>query len=172
MLQLQKRHAKAAKDALKALGFLDRRCRVPPADRSDAEVALPLTPSGAAGISSLTHHLSDSKDGVTCSEVSRTAPEGCICSSNGLSHDASRLQVATSPLSVSDHTVRAAHYPALQPEHAVLMQLLEKGLARLAGKRAVARNSATTPGHALQEAMRRLLANTGMRNDSQVFDLQ
>ena len=164
VLQVQKRHAKTAKDALKALGFLDRHGRVIQADRSAAEVALPLTPIGAEHIQaiacSLSHSSSDSDNRTydrASGEASRAAKDAC---SNGPC-DPGNTQLDSPTVPALLCSSESAHTAALQTERSVLTDILKKSLGRVAEGEVAARSGLIAPADALQAAVLRLLVSKG-----------
>lgn len=159
VLQVHRKHAKVAKDALKALGFLDRRCRFPAADRSDAEVALPLTPSGAAYIPAMFYSSAHPKNGLG-SSASATAATDCWQRQKGNMQNGCRSSAKAGGLKT------AADDSALHAYCHTLEQLIVDGLACPAHKQLVQRIGATSPGETLLVAVRSLLAGKGMHGTS------
>ena len=154
MLQIQKAHAKTAKDALKALGFLDRRRKVLAADRSDAEVALPVTSSGAAFLSS-------------CAESMAPQPNGAYrrVSASAAAADWSKSQIERShedPRSGIDAEATAGEMLMSQVKLQELEQLIAQGLARIVLRNAPERSSRATPGTLLHHAVVSALASKGL----------
>ena len=148
ILQVQKRHAKTAKDALKALGFLDRHGRVVNADKSAAEVALPLTPAGAASIQAITRSLShvsldcNNQNCNRASEEARRATNGAC--SNGPC-DAENMQPDSPTVPVLMCRRESAHTAAMQNERIVLTDILRRGLGRVAEAEVAARTGPHNP---------------------------
>ena len=164
VLQVQKRHAKTAKDALKALGFLDRHGRVIQADRSAAEVALPLTPIGAEHIQaiacSLSHSSSDRDNGTynrASGEARRAAKDAC---SKGPC-DPRNMQLDSPTVPALLCSSESAHTAAMQTGRSLLTDILKRSLGRVAEGKVAARNGLIAPADALQAAVLRLLVSKG-----------
>ena len=164
VLQVQKRHAKTAKDALKVLGFLDRHGRVIQADRSAAEVALPLTPLGAEHIQAIACSLfrsSSDHDNRAHDRASREAKRAAkdACSNGSCDPRNMRLDSPTVPALLC--TSESAHTAAMQTERSVLTDILKRGLGRVAEGEVAARTGLIAPADALQAAVLRLLVSKG-----------
>ena len=174
MLQVQKRHATTAMDALKALGFLNRHGRVITADRSAIGVALLLTPSGAAHIQAIAHSLDHSSldcdigDREKRSEEARRATKGA-CSDGHC--DAGRMQLDSPAVPVPLCRNESAHSTAMQTERAVLTHILTRGLGRIEEREVAARPGRTAPADALRAAVQRLLLSRGNPQDSPTLTL-
>ena len=153
VLQIQKAHAKSAKDALKALGFLDRRRKVPAGDRSDPEVALPVTPPGAAFLDSCTESLADRQNGSYRTDSAGAAVFTCSSSQRGISHEDAK--------SGATSETRAGEALAQQVSLNELEQLIAQGAAWVQRKQAVQRSGRATPADALLGAALSVLASKG-----------
>ena len=151
VLQIQKARAKTAKDALKALGFLDRGRKALAADRSGAEVALPVTPEGAAFLSICPQSMAHQQNGI----VSTSAAE-LVCSSSqaDLGHE--------DPKSGMYAETRAGEMSTQQVNIQELERLIAQGLARIERKHALQRSGRATPGALLLHAVLSALASRGM----------
>ena len=165
VLQIHRKHAKVAKDALKALGLLDRRCRFPAADRSDAEVALPLTPSGAARTTTMFHSSARPQNGLGTSALATAATE-CWPRQKGIMQNGCRSSAKAGGLKT------AADDSAFHVYVQTLEQLIADGLAWPAHKQLVQRIGATSPAETLLVAVQSLLSRKGMHGTSPFPDPQ
>ena len=168
VLQVQKRHAKTVKDALKALGFLNRHGRVIQADRSAAEVALPLTASGAAHIQAISRSLSNSTldcDNGSCNRASGEARRATKEACRDVACDAQTRQLDSPIVPALLCSSDAAHTAPTQSQRAVLTDILGRGLGRVAEQKVVARTGLTAPADALRAAVERLLFSKGDSQD-------
>jgi len=159
VLQIQKKHAKAAKDALKALGFLARQRRVPAADRSDAEVALPLTSSGAAYISVIPQSTSCGESGANVDVPASTAAHCGGSGHHNLSHEGVQCDFISQ--SGIPGKARANDLQAQQADLQYLGQLIAQGLATVEQKQSIQRSGLATPADALLQAVISILASRG-----------
>ena len=153
VLQIQKRHAKTAKDALKALGFLDRDCKVPVAQRSDAEVALPLTSSGVAYLSTCQDRVASQLNGPYKTVSASTAMLGCSNGHCGLSQEDPKSGVLPK--------TKTSETPTQQDSLQVLEHFLAQGLARMQTGQALQRSGRATPADVLLHAVLSALASKG-----------
>ena len=154
MLQVQKAHAKKAKDALKTLGFLDRARKVPAADRSDAEVALPVTPSGAAFLSTCSQSMAPQLSGGYRTVSASTAAAVWSISQSDRSHEDNRSGIYAE--------TRAGEMSMPQVKQQELEFLIARGLARIETKHAPERSGRATPGALLLHAVISALASKGL----------
>lgn len=154
VLQMQKAHAKTAKDALKALGFLDRRRKALAADRSDAEVALPVTPEGAAFLSTCSQSMAHQQNGALKTVSASAAEIVCSSSQTDLSHE--------DPKSGMYAETRAGEMSTQQVNIQELERLIAQGLARIERKHVLQRSGRATPGALLLHAVLSALASRGV----------
>lgn len=154
VLQIQKVYAKPAKDALKALGLLDRRRKVPASDRSDAEVALPVTPSGAAFLNTCTMSLANRQNGAYRTDSASGAVLECSSSLSGLSHEDAKAGIIAE--------TRAGDTLAQQVNLKELEQLIAQRVAWVQRKQAIQRSGRATPANALLHAVLSMLASKGL----------
>ena len=153
VLQIQKGHAKTAKDALKSLGFLDRACKVPAAQRSDAEVALPLTSSGVAYLSTCQDSIACQMNGSNGTVSASTATLMCGNGHGGLSHEDSKSGALPK--------TRTSETPAQQGSLQVLEYFVAHRLAKVQRGQAVQRHGRATPADVLLQNVLSALASKG-----------
>ena len=153
VLQIQKGHAKTAKDALKSLGFLDRARKVPAAQKSDAEVALPLTSSGVAYLSTCQDRVACQQNGSSGTISASTATLMCANGHGGLSHE--------DPESGALPKTRTSEMPTQQGNLQVLEHFVAQGLARVQKGQAVQRRGRATPADVLLCNVLSALASKG-----------
>lgn len=159
VLQIQKKYAKAAKDALKALGFLARQRRVPAADRSDAEVALPLTSSGAACISVIPQSMSCPENAAHVDISASTAADCCSSDHHNLGHEGVQCDFTSQSGIPGKASAKDGQAQQANPQY--LGQLIAQGLAKLEQKQSIQRSGLATPADALLQAVISILARRG-----------